>query len=100
MTRSGDLGGCHGFAVAAGEGPVGSVETPIFSGVSVDPDYLVVRTIDTIPGTFRVVSTSLIQDIDPVRRLMTLGLNRDQIAALPEHLPLEPLGGRDREEDR
>jgi hypothetical protein len=100
MKRSSNLGGCHGFAVAAGEAPIGSIETPLFSGVSVDPEYLVVRTIDAIPGTFRVVPASLVDDIDPVRRLMTLGLNRDEVDALPEHLPLEPLGGRDREEDR
>ncbi|HEX7082540.1 MAG TPA: hypothetical protein VF186_00325 [Gaiellaceae bacterium] len=100
MRRSRDLGGCHGFAVAAGEAAVGSIETPIFGGVSVDPDYLVVRTVDEIPGTFRVVSASVVEDVDPARRLMRLGLTYDQIVALPEHLPLEPHDGREREEDQ
>lgn len=83
------LAASHGFSVQAGEAPVGSVETPVFAGSSIEPDYLVVRTTETIPGTFRVVSAAFVREVDPVGRRMTLGLSRDALTALPESLPIQ-----------
>jgi|tagenome__1003787_1003787.scaffolds.fasta_scaffold20675833_2 hypothetical protein len=84
----GPLARCHGFYVLAGGREVGAIETPVFPGASSEPDFLVVRTEDSIPGTFRVVSALLVEDVDPAARSVTLSLDRDAIVALPEELPL------------
>jgi hypothetical protein len=84
----GPLACCHGFFVVAGGRQVGAIETPVFPGASSDPDFLVVRTEDSIPGTFRVVSAALVEDVDQAARSITLSVDRDAIAALPEELPL------------
>ena len=80
---------CHGFTVATGDASVGAVETPLFTGAASSPDYLIIRTTDVIPGSFRAVPATLVEEVDPARRLITLCVDRDTIAALPEHLPLE-----------
>jgi hypothetical protein len=84
----GRLARCHGYVVAAGGRPIGSVETPAFHGATREPDYLIVRTSDAITGTFRVVSAARVAAIDPVRRVITLDISSDAVAALPERLPL------------
>jgi hypothetical protein len=83
------LGRCHGFAVAAGGRSIGSVETPVFPGASSEPDFLIVRTTEAFPGTFRVVPAALVVAIDHERNLITLDLDGDAIGELPERLPLE-----------
>jgi hypothetical protein len=88
----GPLARCHGFFVMAGGRSVGAIETPVFPGASSEPDFLVVRTADSIPGTFRVVSAALVQDVDPAARSITLSLDGDEVAALPEALPLGERG--------
>ena len=37
------LARCNGYAVSAGGEVIGSVETPVFSGTKLRPDYLIVR---------------------------------------------------------
>lgn len=82
------LAGCHGFEVAAGHRHVGAIETPLFAGPGVEPDYLLVRMDDPDQGTFRVVPTALVSDVDLGRRLVTLDADAETVAALPRQLPL------------
>ena len=77
--RTGSLSCCHGFAVAAGDGPIGRVETPIFSGTSLEPHSLLVRTIDTIPGTFAAVASDRVTSVDEAARSITLDGTRDEL---------------------
>jgi hypothetical protein len=85
----GGLAWCHGYRVAAGGSPVGLVETPMFAAAATAPDHLVVRTGESIAGTFRIVPASLVADLDPSQRLVTLVIGSEAVAALPERLPFE-----------
>lgn len=73
---------CHGFAIAASDQELGVVETPVFSGKALAPDSLIVRTADSIPGAFAVVPIDLVAEIDPERRLVSLGSRLDEIVSL------------------
>lgn len=42
------LARCNGYDVSAGGEVVGSVETPVFSGTKLQPDYLIVRLGDEL----------------------------------------------------
>jgi hypothetical protein len=84
-----ELARCHGYRVAAGDSSVGLVETPMFAAAASAPDYLIVRTGESIAGTFRIVPASLVVDLDPARRLVILGIDKNAVAGLAEHLPLE-----------
>jgi hypothetical protein len=77
--RTGSLSCCHGYHVAAGDGPIGRVETPIFSGTSLEPHSLLVRTIDTIPGTFAAVASDRVTSVDEAARSITLDGTRDEL---------------------
>ncbi len=82
------LAGCHGYVVVAADGPIGSVETPVFFGVSREPDFLIVRVAGSMRGTFRIVSTGSVKDVAVERAALTLGMTSREVASLPEVLPL------------
>jgi hypothetical protein len=84
---------CHGYRVAAGGLLVGEVETPIFSGPLGDPEFLLVRTVRSISGTFRIVPVALVLEIDRERRLVAIVGDDDVLASLPERLPLRGRSG-------
>lgn len=83
------LARCHGYRVAAEGRCIGAVETPVFADATTAPDYLLVRTAPSVPGTFRVVPTSYVEAIDTGERVIALAMAHDQIAALPERVPLQ-----------
>ena len=88
-TTPGHLARCHGFAVEAGGRPVGTIETPLFSGAEFRPDYLIVRTDEVIGrGHFRVVPVAFVERVDAERRLVALAISVRAVAELPEELPL------------
>ena len=88
-TRIGErrLSTCHGIVVVADGSVVGAVETPIFNGVSREPDFLVIRVIESMPGTFRVVPSAAVEDVDIEQWVITVGMTRDAFSALLEGLP-------------
>ena len=90
--RTGSLSCCHGFAVAAGDGPVGRVETPIFSGTSLEPHSLLLRTVETIPGTFAAVASTRVTSVDEAARSITLEGTRDELFGGDFFLPSEGSG--------
>jgi hypothetical protein len=77
--RTGSLSCCHGFEVAAGDGPVGRVETPIFSGTSLEPHSLLLRTIKTIPGTFAAVAADRVVSVDESAKRIRLDGTLDEL---------------------
>lgn len=85
---AGRLARCHGYRVASGDVELGEVETPIFSGPLLEPEFLLVRTIGAISGTFRVLPTALVVDVDPTLRRLAVTVDEERIAALPERLPV------------
>jgi hypothetical protein len=86
------LASCNDYLVDAIDGPVGEVETPLFPPNGSEPDYLLLR-VDGPKGVRRpVVTTALVEEVDAEQRLVRLQLTRDQIAVLPEDLPLANAG--------
>jgi hypothetical protein len=76
-----------GYAVEADDGPVGVVETPLFPPDRSEPDFLVLR-VGRLHPRRPVVSAARVDDVDPTRRIVHIRGRRDEIADLPEHLPL------------
>lgn len=72
------LARCNGYDVAAGDEIVGSVETPVFSGTKLQPDYLIVRLGDGL----RVVPPEVIVSVDAASHTLFLGLDTDELAKL------------------
>lgn len=60
------LARCNGYDVWAGGAVVGSVETPVFSGTKLQPDYLLVRVGDEL----HEVPTEAIVSVDPGSRTL------------------------------
>lgn len=77
-----------GFTVVAGDGPVGVVETPLFPPDQSAPDFLVLRVGDRLHQRRPVLPAALVERVDPHARVVRVHGSRDEIARLPEHLPL------------
>jgi hypothetical protein len=75
---------CHGFEVEASGEPVGRIATPVFEGLSLQPTHLILRTVDAIPGRFRLVPSEFVSAIDPDAHMLRLDLAPDEVAALEE----------------
>ncbi len=75
-----------GFTVEADDGPAGVVETPLFPPDATEPDFLVLR-IDPPSRRRPIVSTALVQRVDPYSRAIRVRGSRADIERLPEHLP-------------
>jgi hypothetical protein len=82
------LASCSDYLVEAVDGHVGSVETPLFPPYGSEPDYLVIRVAGPSGMLRPVVTTALVESVDPRRRLVRLRVTKKLIARLPEHLPL------------
>jgi hypothetical protein len=76
---NGALACCHGFAVNAEDGPVGLVATPVFSGTSLEPVSLYVRTVDAVPGAFTEIPVEWVAEIDAEHRLIGIAARRDRL---------------------
>jgi hypothetical protein len=88
-TKGGSLACCHGFAVAAGDEPVGQVETPVFTGTDVEPESLLLRTVEGIPGEFAAVPVTEVTTVDEAEQLITLRGTRDELfGVVPPARPL------------
>ena len=79
------LAACAGFRVVAEDGEVGVVDTPLFPGAGATPDFLVVRTDG---GRRPVVPVALVAGVDAAERVVSVRGARQEVAALPEHLPV------------
>lgn len=82
------LATCNDYLVEARDGPVGTVETPLFPPDGSEADYLVIRVAGSSGARRRVVSTALVKDVDPKRRLVRLRVTKAELERLPEDLPL------------
>jgi hypothetical protein len=76
-----------GFAVEADDGWVGVVETPLFPPDRAEPDYLVLR-VGRVHPRRPIVSTLLVERVDPHARIVRVHGSRTDIERLPERLPL------------
>jgi hypothetical protein len=89
------LGNCHGFRVVAHDGTLGEVETPVFPPGWDEPDYLIVATQEGSGKVRRpVLPIGLVRDLDPARRVLYVQGARQELAHLPESLPLTGRGER------
>jgi hypothetical protein len=79
---------CRGFLAVASDGPLGEVEAPLFPPGGEEPDYLVVRMGGVLRRRRPVIATQLVEDIDPGRGLVFLSGRGEELARLPEYLPL------------
>lgn len=82
------LATCSGFSAMARDGVLGTVETPLFPSESSVPDFLVLRVRSRLLQRRPVVSTALVEAVDPVGRVVSFRGLRADLAHLPEHVPL------------
>jgi hypothetical protein len=82
------LAGSRGYLALASDGHLGQIEMTLASPDRDEPDYLVVRTRRFLRSRHPVVSTQLVEEIDPARRLVYLRGRADELAELAEQLPL------------
>ena len=78
------LARCNGFGVAARDDVVGTVATPVFTGTSLLPSHLIVRTVATIPGIFRRVPSECVAVIDARTKTVTLDLSVEDVVELDD----------------
>jgi hypothetical protein len=83
------LADAQGFLAVASDGQLGEIEMTLAPPERAgEPDYLVVRR-GSFPRTRHpVVSATLVEEIDPDRRLVYLRGRVEQLAAFAEQLPL------------
>lgn len=81
------LSRCAGYIAVACDGICGTVDAPLFAERG-KPDYLVLRLGSRIRPRYPIVALAFVESIDPTRELVYLSVTRDDLAALPEHLPL------------
>lgn len=79
----------HGYRVVASDGAIGEVETPLFPPYGEEPDFVVVR-VDGPTERFAVVPAPLVAEVEEIGRTVRLTASKETIAALPEHVPIEP----------
>lgn len=79
---------CVGFDVEARDGAVGVVETPLFPPDETTPDFLVLRVGSRLHPRRPIVATALVEYVDLERRVVHVSGRSDEIARLPEHLPI------------
>lgn len=77
-----------GFSVHTRDGVVGVVETPLFPPDQATPDFLVVRVGGRLHSRHPVVAAALVEEVDASARVVRVRGARDEIARLPEHLPI------------
>lgn len=82
------LASCNDYLVEAIDGHVGEVETPLFPPDGSEPDYLVLRVVGRAGLRRPVVTTAVVERVDSRQRLVWLHLTKEQVASLPEDLPL------------
>jgi hypothetical protein len=87
-TDAGALARCHGFLAVGENGPLGEVETPLFTGDRAEPDFLVIRL--TAKGESRrpLVPVALVEAVDERCELVRLRTEVGELFELPERLPL------------
>ena len=76
------------YGVAAGNERVGQVETPVFTGTELEPEALLLRTVEEIPGEFAAVPVTEVAEVDLAERLITLRGTRDDLFG---HITSAPL---------
>jgi hypothetical protein len=79
LTTARVLARCNGFTVLAGDEPIGTVATPVFSGTKLLPDYLLVRLDESIPGTYFNVPTAQVADADAEEEVVVLDIEVDRL---------------------
>lgn len=77
---------CAGYVAVARDGVCGTVDTPLRGAGK--PDYLVLRLGSRIRPRYPIVTLAFVESVDPTRELVYLSVSRDDLAVLPEHLPL------------
>jgi hypothetical protein len=82
------LASCNDYLVEATDGRVGEVETPLFPSDGFEPDYLVLRVVGPSRVLRPVVTTALVESVDPRQRLVRLRVTKKLIRSLPEDLPV------------
>ena len=66
------LARCHGYEVFANDRLVGVVQTPVFSGTSIEPDSLILRIGGSTVQMFTTIRVDAVETIEPDRQLIVI----------------------------